>query len=77
MYTQVKVTPGEPREKVEKVGEKRFRVCVKEKVERNLAKARVKKLLGELYGCESKVLRIVNGGQRGSKLFLLNEGRKK
>jgi uncharacterized protein YggU (UPF0235/DUF167 family) len=71
MYIRVAVYPGTKRETVEKLGENRFEIKVKEPAERNLANARVKELLAVEYGVEVKTVRLVSGHQNSRKIFAL------
>lgn len=71
MYVRVAVYPGSKRECIEKTGEHRFAVKVKEPAERNLANQRVKELLAEVYNVGVKQVRLVAGHQNSRKIFAI------
>ena len=69
MYVRVTVYPNNKRESIEKIGENRFEIKVKEPAERNLANGRVKELLALEYQVEVKMIRLVSGHQNNRKIF--------
>jgi uncharacterized protein YggU (UPF0235/DUF167 family) len=71
MYVRVAVYPGNKRESITKLGELRFEIKVKEPAERNLANSRVKELLAEEYGVETRAVRLVSGHQNSRKIFAI------
>lgn len=74
MYIQVRVTAGAKKELIEKVGENRLRISVKEKTERNQANRRVQALVAEYAGVPVKQARLINGHTSRTKLFsIINE----
>lgn len=72
MYIQVRVTAGATRESVEKVGDKRLRISVKEKAQRNMANRRVRELVAKYVGVPVRAVRLINGHTSPSKLFSIH-----
>ena len=70
-YIHVRVTVNARKDRIEESNGKFF-VTVKEKAEKGLANAKVKKLLATRIGCSSKSLRLIKGAKTSSKTYLLN-----
>jgi len=69
MYVRVEVQPGAKKEKVENLGEMRYRMAVREPAARNLANVKVKELLCELYRVKSGQVKLVSGHRSPRKIF--------
>lgn len=68
-YVRVRVFPDSKKETLNKVGESRYEICVREPAERNLANRRVQYLLAVEYGVTEKAVRIVSGHHSPTKIF--------
>ena len=67
----VEVVPSHKKEKVEELGEHRFKIFVKEPAKNNRANTRVKELLAMRYRISPEKVRIVTGARSPKKRFLL------
>lgn len=72
MYIKVKVTASSKKEKIEKSGDNRYLISVKEPAERNLANTRICEIIASIYGLNIKAVRIISGHQSPSKILSLN-----
>lgn len=72
MYIKVRVIPKAKREQVKKIDKETFEITVKEPAERNLANNRIKELIAEFYGVETKSVRLITGHRSGSKILDVN-----
>ena len=69
MYVKVEVYPKAKRESIERIGDHRFKVTVKEPAERNLANKQTLELLAKEYQVSPKMIRLVSGHHSGRKIF--------
>lgn len=72
MYIKVKVLASAKKEEIKKKSDTNYFISVKEKAERNMANKRVCEIMASLFGVTTKSVRIVNGHQSPSKMFLIN-----
>lgn len=72
MYIKVNVLASSKKEKIEKIGDNRYLISVKEPAERNLANKRICEIISFLYKVNSKDVRIVNGHHSPSKMLSVN-----
>jgi len=73
MYLSVRVVAGAKKEKVEKVGENRLKIEVKQPAKQNLANKRVLELIAAYLKVPVSKVRMINGHQSPSKLFSVGE----
>jgi uncharacterized protein YggU (UPF0235/DUF167 family) len=71
-YIHVKVIAGAKKETWKKKSEDYFEVSVREKAERNMANTRVLELVASHFKVSKNKVRIVNGHQHPSKLFVVD-----
>jgi uncharacterized protein YggU (UPF0235/DUF167 family) len=71
MYIHVRVIAGSKKESIEKTGENRFKISVKEKAERNMANRRVMLLLARWHSIPAGKVLLVGGHTSPSKIFSL------
>ena len=69
MYIKVKVVPGAKREKVSKIKDNTYNICVKELAERNLANNRVREILANEFRVSVNKIKIINGHHSSIKMF--------
>lgn len=69
MYIKVRVVPKAKREQIKRINDQTFELTVKEPAERNLANNRIKEMISEFYGVETKAVRLVSGHHSGSKIL--------
>ncbi len=72
MYIKVSVVASSKKEKIEKKGDNRYLIWVKEPAERNLANKRVCEIIASLYMLNYKAVRIISGHQSPSKILSVN-----
>ncbi len=72
MYIKVNVLVSSKKEKIEKIGDNRYLINVKEPAERNLANKRICEIIASLYYVNFKDVRIVNGHHSPSKMLSVN-----
>lgn len=70
MYIKIKVTPDSKQEKVEKVSDDSWHICVKVPAENNAANTRVLELVRQEF--PNRFLRIVSGHHSPSKIISIN-----
>jgi len=73
MYIKVKVYPNSKKESIEKVGENRLDIKVKEKAEKNMANNRVIELVARHCNVSVGKVRIINGHHSPSKMLSVEE----
>ena len=73
MYIKVKTTPGAKKEKIEKITDDYYRICVKEPAERNLANNRVRRLLANEFAVSISQVRQISGHRSKSKVFSITK----
>lgn len=71
MYVRVVVYPGGKKEMIEKTGDHRYEIRVKEPAERNLANGRVIELIAHTYQVNPKAIRILSGHHTSRKILSL------
>lgn len=69
VHIRVRVKTGSRGEHIEKVGEKRYKISVREKPEQNAANRRVLRLLATELKASIKSIRFISGQKSSSKLF--------
>lgn len=72
MYVKVNVIVYAKKEKIEKKGENRYLISVKEPAERNLANRRICEIVASIYEINPKAVRIISGYQSPSKIISIN-----
>lgn len=72
MYIKVRVMAGAKTEEVKKISGNRFEVWVREKPERNLANARVLRIIARELQVSLNKVRIINGHQSPSKMLAVD-----
>lgn len=72
MYVKVNVIASSKKEKIEKKGDNRYALSVKEPAERNLANKRVCEIIASIYEINPKAVRIISGHQSPSKILSVN-----
>lgn len=70
-HIRVRVTSGARKEKISRAETGVWHITVREPAARGLANARVRALLAEVLGIETKHLRLVKGAQSPSKVYLV------
>ena len=73
MYVRVVVYSGGKKEVLEKTGDHRYEIRVKEPAERNLANGRVIELIAREYGVNPKAIRILSGHHSSRKILSLSD----
>jgi uncharacterized protein YggU (UPF0235/DUF167 family) len=73
MYIRVNAVAGAKKESIEKVGENRYDISVREPAERNLANARIRTLLARELGVMESSARLISGHQSPHKIFSVDE----
>ena len=71
MYIKVKVLANQKKEKVEKVGDDKFHISVKEKAEKNQANNRILEILSTELSVPKQKLQFVTGHHRPSKILFV------
>lgn len=72
MFIKIKVSPSAKHETVKKISADRYLISVKEPAERNLANGRIRQIIAEIYGLNSKAVRIISGHQSLTKIVSIN-----
>jgi uncharacterized protein (TIGR00251 family) len=75
MYIKVLVTPNSKRENIEKTGESRYAISVREPAKANLANKRVVELVTAHFGLSAGKVRIITGHHSPSKMLSIDEER--
>jgi uncharacterized protein YggU (UPF0235/DUF167 family) len=73
MYIKVRVIANSRKEYFEVLKENSFKVCVKEKAERNMANKRVLELVAKHLKLKPEKIRIINGHNSPSKMLSVLE----
>lgn len=73
MYVRVQVIAGAKKERVVKVSSDTYTISVKQPAQRNLANLRIREILGSLYTCPYKSVKIVSGHRSPRKIFDIQE----
>lgn len=71
MFITVRVTTAAQKESVQKIGDDRFEVSVREKPKNNLANQRIVALLAIELGVPASKIRILKGHHHRSKTLLI------
>jgi uncharacterized protein YggU (UPF0235/DUF167 family) len=66
---RVEAKPGASRERVEKIGEHRYRIAVKEDAQAGAANARIRELIAQAYGVRPARVRLRTGVRSVHKRF--------
>ena len=72
MYVKVRVTPGAPKERVEKKSADHVNVWVRQPAERNLANKRVIEIIRELFRVTEGEVKIISGHRSLSKIISID-----
>lgn len=72
MYIKVTVSPGSKKETIEEVGDRAYRITVREPAEQNLANRRVCELLALEFSVPSRAVRILTGHRSRSKMVSID-----
>lgn len=69
MYVKVKVVANARKEKIEKIGDNRYKIDIKEPAEQNLANNRIIEIISDLYKVKRNNVKIFSGHHSPSKLL--------
>ena len=72
-YIHVKATAEARKETLKEKSKDHFEISVRERAERNMANARILKLMAEHFEVPVSKVRIINGHRHSSKLLIVEE----